>query len=95
MHYDTDANGKMKPRTIGKMLDEKFCIEGACPIVMQSTIVDGRHVVVTQGDGFNAATAPLGMLPEVMDYDLKAVDAAVREYWGMAPLSTPARNAGK
>lgn len=95
MHYDTDANGKMKPRTIGKMLDEKFCIEGACPIVIQSTIVDGRHVFVTKGDGFNAAKAPMGMLPEVMDNDLKAVDAAVREYWGMAPLSTPAKKAGK
>lgn len=86
MHYDTDANGKQKPRTVGKLLDEKFCIEGACPIVIQSTIVDGKHVFVTKGDGYNAAKAPMDMLPDVMDNDLKAVDAAIRDYWGMEPI---------
>lgn len=86
MHYDRDADGRMKPKTIGKMLDEKFCIEGACPIVIQCAIQDGKHVFVTKGDGFNAAKAPMGMLPDAMDNDLKAVDAAIRDYWGMAPL---------
>lgn len=86
MHYDRDAEGRAKPKTIGKMLDEKFNIEGACPIVIQSTILDGKHVFVTKGDGFNAAKAPMDMLPDMMDNDLKAVDAAIREYWGLAPL---------
>lgn len=86
MHYDRDADGRMKPKTIGKMLDEKFCIEGACPIVIQCTIQDGKHVFVTRGDGFNGAKAPMDMLPDVMDNDLKAVDTAIRDYWGMAPL---------
>lgn len=88
MHYDRDADGRMKPRTVGKMIDEKFCIEGACPIVLQSTIHDGKHVFVSKGDGFNAAKAPIDMLPDVMDNDLKAVDTAIREYWGMAPLTS-------
>lgn len=87
MHYDTDANGKQKPRTVGRMIDEKFCIEGACPIVIQSTIVDGKHVFVTKGDGYNAAKAPMDMLPDVMDNDLKAVDTAIRDYWQMRPLT--------
>lgn len=86
MHYDRDADGRMKPKTIGKMLEEKFCIEGACPIVIQSTILDGKHVFVTKGDGYNAAKAPMDMLPDVMDNDLKAVDTAIREYWGMEPI---------
>lgn len=86
MHYDRDADGRMKPKTIGKMLEEKFCIEGACPIVIQSTILDGRHVFVTKGDGYNAAKAPMDMLPDVMDNDLKAVDTAIRDYWGMRSL---------
>lgn len=86
MHYDRDAEGRAKPKTIGRMLDEKFNIEGACPIVLQSTILDGRHVFVSKGDGFNAAKAPMDMLPDVMDNDLKCVDAAIRDYWGMAPL---------
>ena len=86
-HYDEpDANGVRRAKTIGKMLSEKFGIEGACPIVIESTILDGRHVFVTKGDGFNGAKAPMDMLPDVMDNDLKAVDTAIREYWGMRPL---------
>jgi len=87
MHYDVDANGRLKPRTVGKMIDEKFCIEGACPIVLQSTIYDGKHIFVSKGDGFNGAKAPMDMLPDMMENDLKAVDTAIREYWGMAPLA--------
>lgn len=86
MHVDRDAEGREKPRTVGKMIDEKFCIEGACPIVLQSTILDGEHVFVSKGDGYNAAKAPEGMLPPVMPNDLKAVDDAIREYWELAPL---------
>ena len=86
-HYDApDANGVRHPKTIGRMLDEKFNIEGACPIVIQSTILDGKHVFVTKGDGFNGAKAPMDMLPDVMDNDLKAVDSAIREYWELKPL---------
>lgn len=86
-HYDApDANGVRHPKTIGRMLDEKFNIEGACPIVIQSTILDGKHVFVTKGDGFNGAKAPMDMLPDVMDNDLKAVDTAIRDYWGLAQL---------
>lgn len=87
MHVDRDANGHMKPKTIGRMLDEKFCIEGACPIVIQSTIVDGKHVFVTKGDGLNGAKAPMDMLPDVMDNDLAEVDRLIREYWQMKPLT--------
>ena len=85
MHIDRDEQGRGKPETIGKMLDNQFNIAGACPIVIESAIQDGRHVFVTKGDGFNGAKAPMGMLPDVMDNDLKAVDGAIREYWEMAP----------
>ena len=87
MHVDRDANGRIKPKTIGRMLDEKFCIEGACPIVIQSTIVDGKHVFVTKGDGLNGAKAPMDMLPDMMDNDLAEVDRLIREYWQMKPLT--------
>lgn len=87
MHTELDADGREKVKTIGKMLDEKFCIEGACPVVIDCGVQDGRHVFVTSNDGTNLAKAPMGSLPEVMDNDLKAVDTALREYWGLAPLA--------
>ena len=86
MHCDRDSDGHMKPKTIGRMLEEKFCIEGACPIVLYATIIDGKYVFVTKGDGYNGAKAPMDMLPDVMDNDLKQVDTLIREYWGMKPL---------
>ena len=91
MHPDTDDMGREKPKTIGKMLDEKLCVEGLFPIVIDARVQQGedgrpRHVFVTENDGTNLAKAPMGMLPAVMDNDLKAVDTAIREYWGMAPI---------
>jgi len=92
MHPDTDEMGREKPKTIGKMLDEKLCVEGLFPIVIDARVTQGddgrpRHVFVTENDGTNLAKAPMGMLPEVMDNDLKAVDTAIREYWGMRPVT--------
>ena len=87
MHAEADAMGREKPKTVGRMLDEKYCIEGACPIVLDCRVVDGRHVFVSKNDGTNLAKAPMDMLPEVMDNDLRAVDGKIREYWGMAPLA--------
>ena len=92
MHPDTDELGREKPRTIGKMLDEKLCVEGMFPIVIDCVVqpdADGNlhHQFVTANDGRNLAKVPMGMLPAVMDNDLKAVDTAIREFWGMAPIT--------
>ena len=94
MHPDTDDMGREKPKTIGKMLDEKLCVEGLFPIVIDARVQQGedgkpRHVFVTENDGTNLAKAPMGMLPAVMDNDLKAVDTAIRDYWGMRPIVDP------
>ena len=91
MHPDTDDMGREKPKTIGKMLDEKLCVEGLFPIVIDARVVQGedgrpKHVFVTENDGTNLAKAPMGMLPPTMDNDLRAVDEAIREYWGMRPI---------
>lgn len=94
MHIDRDEQGRAKPKTIGRMLDNQFNIAGACPIVIESTMQDGKHVFVTKGDGFNGAKAPFGMLPDVMDNDLRAVDDAIREYWELAPRVSDASKAG-
>ena len=87
-HTEEDANGHEQVKTIGKMLSEKFCIEGACPVVIDCVVKDGQHLFVTANDGTNLAKAPMGCLPDEMDNDLKAVDTALREYWGMKPIST-------
>ena len=91
MHPDADEMGREKPKTIGKMLDEKLCVEGLFPIVIDARVIQGedgkpRHVFVTENDGANLAKAPMGMLPPTMENDLAEVDRLIREYWGMAPI---------
>ena len=100
MHPDEGEGGTEKPKTIGKMLDEKLCVEGMFPIVIDACVAQGddgepRHVFVTRNDGRNLAKCPMGMLPPTMDNDLKAVDTAIREYWGMRPITDKAADAAE
>lgn len=89
MHPEASNDGSEKVRTVGRMLDEKLCIEGLFPIVLDalSIVEDGkvRHVFVTENNGMNLAKAPIGMFEPVIDNDLKAVDTRIREYWNMKP----------
>lgn len=87
MHPDYDAKGRMKAKTIGKLLDEKLCIEGMFPIVLIAERTDSGYCFTTQTDGNTPAKSPMGMFDDMhIDNDLKAVDAAIREYWDMKPL---------
>lgn len=88
MHPDYDDSGRMKPKTIGKMLDNQLCVEGMFPIVLQAYNDEGGYFFLTKSDGTNPVKAPMEMLDEgIIENDLKFVDSRIREYWGMAPLS--------
>lgn len=82
MHEDKNDFGDIKPKTLGKMLDEKVCVEGMFTIVLRCTIVNGKHIFRTQTDGFDVCKTPIGMFSsDEIDNDLKAVDLAIREYY--------------
>lgn len=86
MHPDLDENGRMKPKSIGKMLDNQLGIEGMSPLVLVTDVDDSGYWFLTNGPG--AEKSPLGMFEDArIPNDLKAVDTAAREYWGMAPLT--------
>ena len=88
MHPEFDNDGRMKPKTIGKMLDNQLCIEGMFPIVLVAQRMEDGYRFVTQTDGMTPAKAPIGMFDDVIiDNDLKAVDTAIRSYWNLAPLT--------
>lgn len=95
-HPQFAEDGKAKPQTVGKMLDNQLCIEGLFPIVLEAKIVDGEHVFVTKNDGLNIAKSPEDMFEsETIENDLKGVDTAIREYWGMKPLTGGENDAKK
>lgn len=80
-HIETMSDGKIKAKTIGKMLDEKLTIEGLFSVVLMCRTDGKRHYFETQSDGNTTAKSPMGMFEAEIDNDLKFVDQAIREYW--------------
>ena len=79
-HSETDTNGREKAKTIGKMLDEKLTLEGSFDIVLYCE----DQKFYTQANGQSTAKAPEGLFNSVeIPNDLKAVDVAIRNYWGL------------
>ncbi len=78
-HSESDTDGREKVKTIGKMLDEKLTVEGCFDIVLYCQ----DHKFYTQSNGQSTAKSPEGMFDLEIPNDLKAVDATIREYYGM------------
>jgi hypothetical protein len=82
MHEDTDDFGNIRPKTIGKLLDEKVCIEGMFTIVLRCVSENGKHLFITQAMNNDVAKTPMGMFEDIeIDNDLALVDKAIREYY--------------
>ena len=87
MHEDTDDFGNIKPKTIGKLLDEKVCVEGMFTIVLRAIISNGEHVFMTQSDDNAVSKSPMGMFEsEKIPNDLALVDSAIRSYYEMPDI---------
>ena len=83
MHEDTNEFGDIKPKTIGKLLDEKVCLEGMFTIVLRA-VKGERYVFVTQSRDGAVSKSPDDMFPEIeIDNDLLMVDNTIREYYGI------------
>lgn len=82
-HTETDGNtGKIKAKTVGKMLDSQLTLEGLFSIVLHCVTDGKKHSFLTQSDGMTTAKSPMEMFPDVIDNDLKFVDKSIREYYG-------------
>lgn len=83
-HTELDANGNEKAKTIGKLLDEKITLEGLFSIVLKTAVVDGSYMFTTKNNGADTVKTPMGMFEQdLIENDLKAVDDAIREYYGL------------
>ena len=92
MHSDRSEDGaKVKAKTAGKMIDSQLTLESLFSIVLYCVTDGKRHYFVTQSDGATTAKSPMEMFPLEMDNDLKVVDTAIREYYGLAKLGTPVK----
>lgn len=82
MHEDKNDSGDIKPKTIGKILDEKVCLEGMFTIVLRAAKENDKHVFFTKSKGFDVSKTPIGMFEnDEIDNDLKLVDETIRGYY--------------
>lgn len=82
MHEDQNEFGSVKPKSIGKMIDEKVCLEGMFTIVLRCMVQHGKHIFRTQSDGLDVAKTPMGMFEaEEIPNDLKMVDDTICAYY--------------
>ena len=83
-HTEEDGNtGKIKAKTLGKMLDNQLTVEGLFSIVLMCFTDGKKHVFVTQSDGMTTCKSPMEMFPLEIDNDLHLVDQTIREYYNM------------
>lgn len=82
-HCETTDTGKIKAKTVGKMLDNQLTVEGLFSIVLYAFVEDDKHLFRTTNDGFCPAKAPMGMFEPIIDNDLKFVDTTIREYYNL------------
>ena len=84
MHEETNDYGDTKLKTIGKLLDQKVCVEGMVTICLRA-MKEGtsKYYFRTQSDGQDISKSPEDMFPLQIENDLKAVTDRVREYWGL------------
>ena len=84
MHEETNDLGDVKLKTIGKLLDQKVCLEGMVTVCLRAmkTGTD-RYFFRTQSDGSDISKSPEGMFDLEIDNDLKLVNDRIRDYWGL------------
>ena len=83
MHEEADDFGNTKLRTIGKLLDQKVCLEGMVTICLHCIAKGKEHLFVTNSNGLGIEKSPEGMFDFEIPNDLKAVDSRIREYWNL------------
>ena len=94
-HTETDENGKLKAKTLGKMLDNQLTVEGLFSIVLLTQVEGNEHCFITNSDGNNTTKSPLEMFEASIDNDLKMVDDTIREYYGLNEQNTNKKGAEK
>lgn len=84
MHEEQNDNGAVKLKMLGKLLEQKVCVEGMVTIVIRCMCDEDRHYFRVANNGADITKAPEDMFGKSeMDNDLKQVDSIIREYYGL------------
>lgn len=81
-HTQTNDQGDIKLKTIGKMLDEKITPEGLFTIVLRTVVTDKDYFFSTRNNGHDTVKSPIGLFDsERVPNDLAVIDAQISNYY--------------
>lgn len=82
-HVEETDGGRIKIKTVGKMLDNQLTLEGLFTIVLMTKYSNKEYKFVTQTDGTTPCKSPMDMFELEIPNDLKMVDDIIRKYYEM------------
>jgi len=83
-HTQTDEQGGIRLKTIGKLLDDKITPEGLFTIVLRTSVSDGAYTFTTKNNGRDTVKTPIGLFEsERIENDLNQVDQEIQNYYGI------------
>lgn len=81
-HSEIDSTGMSKPKTVGKMLDDKITLQAMVTVCLHTLVKDGEYKFLTQNDGNHTCKSPLGLFDELLiDNDLRLVKDKIEHYF--------------
>lgn len=83
-HIERGDDGLIKPKTQGRMLDEKLNVAGLFTTVLLAKPDKDGYWFETHTDGNSVVKTPMGMFEDArIPNDLKLVDTTIRDFYGM------------
>lgn len=81
-HTDTDDFGRVRMKTIGKLLNEKVTPEGKFTSVLRTAVRDGKYYFQTHNSGNDTIKTPMEMFEaDFIDNDLAMFDRTLCDYY--------------
>lgn len=85
-HEEFSEEGKIKIKTVGKVVDNHVNLEGMFPITLHADVIDGEYTFRTNGKA--PCKSPLGMFESVyIDNDLELVRQSIWAYEYDQPMN--------
>lgn len=81
-HTQTNDQGDIKLKTIGKMLDEKITPEGLFTIILRTIVTEKDYFFSTRNNGHDTVKSPMQLFDsERVPNDLAVIDAQISTYY--------------
>jgi hypothetical protein len=82
LHEEEADSGITKLKMMGKLLEQKVCVEGMVTIVLRAMCDDTRYYFRTRNSGADITKSPEDMFEsDEIENNLKKVDEAIRKYY--------------